>query len=478
MSQRSWRKGAMCLSIALSLAGAGTPRAADRSERTPQSPRHSAAQRAAFTALYTCTGVFTAGLTLEKLTKDVFTGPEQNVALAPTADNLKIDPVRKTVAVTYLADMPPRIAAWRPGLGCTQLPIGATAEDVKFLPRLPGGVVAPHLDDKPWPLGDREATATLPGPVAQKLDRVVAAAFDSAAYGGKTWGVLVVVDGKIVMERYGLGYDAHTPQRTNSAAKSMASTIVGIAVHQGLLDVRAPAPLREWKRPGDPRGKITLENLLRMNSGLYTENSGDPQFDLYFGGAAVADRSAMDAVDSAPGTRFVYAGSDTALTLRALRETLNNDVRYLAYPYRQLFWKIGMTRTVAETDWNGDFLMSGDVWSTARDFARLGLLYLNNGTWDGERILPDWWAKFVATPSGAQPPGSLAQGAGYGAQFWLYGGLSGLPADAYSPNGALGQYAMLVPSRNVIVVRRGFDATPGFEIAKFSADVLDALGRK
>jgi CubicO group peptidase (beta-lactamase class C family) len=468
----------MAAGAAVGLGLASPSGAADRSAHTPESLRHAAAQRAGFTALYTCTGVFTAHMSLEKLTNDIFNGPERDIALLPTPGNMRIDRVNRTVSVSYLPDMPPRIAVWRPVLGCSQLPIGAEPDAARFLPRVNANVTAPDLDDREWPMGERNATTVLPRDRAEQLDRVVAAAFDGKTYGGTTWAVVVVRDGKIVSERYGLGYDAHTPLRTNSAAKSMAATIVGIAVKHGLLDVRAPAPLREWRQRGDPRSRITLDNLLRMSSGLYTEYSGDPQFDLYFGGASVADRAARDSVDALPGSRWIYAGSDTVLSLRALRETLGDDARYLAYPYTELFWKIGMTRTVAETDWNGDFLMSGDVWSTGRDFARLGLLYLHNGRWGREQVLPTWWARYVATPAAAQPPKALAGGAGYGAQFWLYGGLNGLPADAYSPNGALGQYAMIVPSKKVIVVRRGLDGAPGFDIARFSADVLDALGRK
>jgi len=138
----------------------------------------------------------------------------------------------------------------------------------------------------------------------------------------------------------------------------------------------------------------------------------------------------------------------------------------------QLFWKIGMTRTTPASDWNGDFLMSGQTYSTARDFARFGLLYLNDGVWSGERILPEGWSKFVSTLGPVQPSGN---GPRYGAQFWIYGGLEGLASDAYSPSGGQGQYAMIIPSHKTIVVRRGFDAGNGFKIAKFSADVLAAL---
>ena len=134
-----------------------------------------------------------------------------------------------------------------------------------------------------------------------------------------------------------------------------------------------------------------------------------------------------------------------------------------------------MTRTVIETDWRGDFLISGQCFSTARDFGRFGMLYLADGVWNGERILPEGWSKYVSTLAPAQPDSYYKGGPGYGAQFWIHGGRAGLPEVAYTPNGANGQYAMIVPSANLVVVRRGFDFTGGFDIAKFSADVLHAL---
>ncbi len=134
-----------------------------------------------------------------------------------------------------------------------------------------------------------------------------------------------------------------------------------------------------------------------------------------------------------------------------------------------------MTRTILETDWNNDFLVSGQCWSTARDFGRFGMLYLADGMWNGERILPAGWGKYVSTPAPAQPRSAASGGARYGGQFWIYGGNDGLPADAYSLGGALGQYAMIIPSKNMVVVRRGLDIGGGFRIARFSADVAAAV---
>ncbi len=131
-----------------------------------------------------------------------------------------------------------------------------------------------------------------------------------------------------------------------------------------------------------------------------------------------------------------------------------------------------MTHTTPETDSAGNFILSSQVWTTARDLGRLGLLYLYDGVWNGERLLPEGWSTFVATPAPAQPE----QGPGYGGFFWLYGPAQGLPAGTYGMNGNRGQYVFIVPSRKVVIVRRGFDsATARFDEQRFARDVLKAL---
>ena len=433
------------------------------------SARHAEAQRAGMRALHLCTGLFAS-----EMPRDLV---ERTAGRASAGLPTEIDEQAKTVSVTYRADMPPRIAVWRPVLGCTQLPIGATAEFAAALPSPAADVAAPDLDARPWPIGDAGAAARLAKAKAAGLEKVLDEAFrdQEGAYRGDTWGVVVVKDGRIVAERYAEGFGPHVAARTNSMCKSLAATLVGLGVHRGLLDLHRKAPLAEWRRPGDPRGQITLDHMMHMASGLYTEAGGNPQGDLYQSGAAAAEVSALNMVDARPGERFVYAGSDTILLVRALRQAVADDATFMTWPHRELLWKLGMTRTLMETDWNSDFLASGQCWSTARDFGRFGMLYLADGMWNGERLLPEGWARYVSTPAPAQPASAAAGGARYGAQFWLYGGDEGLPADAYSPGGALGQYAMIVPSKNLVVVRRGLDIGAGFKIARFSADVIAAL---
>lgn len=432
--------------------------------------RHMASRMAGYRALHYCTGIFTARLADELL--------EESMSLRGVTDvPTLIDREKKTVAVHYASDMEPRIAAWRPGLGCTQLPIGASMDMVERLPRMPASVSVPNFDRQPWPMGDADATAPLPAAQEQAVAAVLEEAFrnQEGEYGGHTWAVVVVHNGKIVAERYEPGWGIHTPSRTNSMCKSVSVSLVGVGVQKGLMSIHQKPALSVWDRPGDPRANISVANLLNMASGLYTEGGRDPQIELYGSGAPPSEVSVYTVVDSRPGSRFVYAGSDTIMATRALREAINNDERFISFPHQEFLWKIGMTRTTLETDWLGDFLVSGQCWSTARDFGRFGMLYLADGVWDGERILPEGWSDYVSALAPAQPASYARNGRGYGAQFWVYDGVQGLPEKAYSPAGAAGQYAMIIPSADLVVVRRGFDFHDSFNVARFSADVMNAL---
>jgi CubicO group peptidase (beta-lactamase class C family) len=284
--------------------------------------------------------------------------------------------------------------------------------------------------------------------------------------------VVIVRNGRIVAERYRSDLNMHSSQRTWSVGKSIAGTVVGAAVQQGLIDVAAPAPVPEWQRQGDPRRRITTNDLLRMASGLHSDHPGNETNDLYFGGVAVADQAAGWPLVAKAGTVFRYANNDTVLAVRALQHVLGDGEKSLRFPFESLLWKIGMTRTVPETDWRGHFVMSSQVWTSARDLARLGLLYMNDGMWNGERILPAGWRDYVRTRGPAQP----SSGFGYGATWWTFPKESGLPEDAIVARGNRGQYVVVIPSRALVIVRRGFDATGmAFDVSKFTEDLLAAF---
>ena len=442
-----------------------------------ETPQHMRALVAGYKAAFTCSATFNAGKSAESVAelelRRIYPGYREILSGLPTAE---VDRARKTVSVRYSDNMPPRVSAWRPHLGCAQLPIGAPAAWAGKLPRIQLATSGAAERARAWPHGDRVGSGSA------ALQSVIDSAFDGETYGAGTESSAVVVSSSSALlgERYREGYDLHTSQRTWSVAKSIAATVVGIAVKDGLLELQRPATVPEWQSPLDPRREITLANLLHMSSGLYSGKSGSRTDQLYAGGARVTDRATEAPLDAMPGTRWRYANNDTLLAVRSLRASIGNDSRYLQYPFERLLHRIGMRDTVLETDWEGNFILSSQVWTTARDLARLGILYLNRGRWGGEQLLPADWADYVREPAPQQPPAINSRGKpgwGYGAQWWLLGERFGLPDDGFMAAGHRGQYVFVVPSRDLVIVRRGYDESGGqqFDIAAFARDVLTAL---
>ncbi|RJF85834.1 serine hydrolase domain-containing protein [Sphingomonas cavernae] len=447
------------VSVALALLIAA-PAAAQPKEPTT----YDRAIAAGYKALTLCSGMFNGGRTQAQIEALELKGiyPQYD-ALLPT---LKAEVSELGVAVGFDAMLPPRFAGWAPGRGCTIAPIGSTPPaHLVTLREMPPSekAVEPR-----WPQGDAGITVRTPARLAAVAQR----AFDEKSYGtGTTTGLVVVRNGRIIAENYADGFGPKVSQRTWSVAKSLTGTLIGAAVQRGLLSADQKSGVPEWQTDGDPRRNITIDQLLRMASGLHSETAGNRTDALYFGGTTVTQEVTAWPLDAMPGTRFRYANNDIVLVMRALRAKAGDEV-YATFPQTELFDKIGMTRTVAETDWQGNFILSSQVWSTARDLARFGLLYLNDGVWNDERILPEGWVKYVTTPSGPQPEGEF----GYGATFWLMSKSPGVPADTFAAFGNRGQYVVIVPSRKVVIVRRGEDpAGARFDIAQFTADVLAAL---
>ncbi|MEL7128978.1 MAG: serine hydrolase [Pseudomonadota bacterium] len=440
------------------------------------SPEMDAALAAGWKAGFVCSATFNAGQAIDTIKANELDGiyPDFQDAFDELPEPV-IDRSAKTVAVTFSAALPPRYAVWRLGFGCTQLPIGALPDAANYLPRFTVWPDVPASDTSSA-LGSNvrltEKSAFYDG-----LDAPVSFAFDSITYGEgtRTSAVLVVSGGEVRAERYDRGITAVTPQRTWSVAKSISATVIGAANYAGLFDYKGRTALSAWEQAGDPRAGITTENLLHMASGLDSGARGNRTDRLYFGGAKVVDQALGNSLEASPGTRFKYANNDTLLAMRTLRERLGDDALYHRLPYENVLWKIGAFHTTLETDWNGDFLSSSQVWTTARDMARIGQLYLQDGKWGEERILPEGWATFVSTPAPAQPANRA--GFGYGAQFWLLDNVPGVPRDAYAALGNRGQHLVIVPSRDVVIVRRGYDVNGGtrFDIGRFARDILAAL---
>ena len=413
-----------------------------------------------------CSGIFNAGRTEAQIDADELHGIYSEYdAIVPT---LKARVNRNQGHVTVALDpaLPPRRAEWRSQRGCRTLPIGLRdgPREMDNFPQYPQATY--QRDPRRWPFGDGDVR---PRP-SQALKEIVTGAFGGVyGTGAKTVGVVILRDGNIVAEQYRDGFGPFVSNRTWSVAKSFAGALFGYRQAQGRADVTKPVSIYEWgmRTTEDPRVAITNEQLLRMSSGLYSDTAGNRTDAIYFGGTAVVDGATGWPLAAMPGTRFRYANNDILLAMLSLQVSGRDPVAFKSLPH-DFFWKLDMRRTVAETDWRDDFIISSQVWSTARDFARFGLFLSQDGVWNGERLLPAGWVAESIRPTGPQP----ASGPGYGRTLWLFGPKQGLPEGSYAAQGNRGQYIMIIPSQKLIVVRRGEDPGPArFDIAKFAADV-------
>tara|TARA_R110000787_G_scaffold67411_3_gene151179 strand:+ start:70058 stop:71416 length:1359 start_codon:yes stop_codon:yes gene_type:complete len=435
-----------------------------------EGPRYDRALAAGYKAQFLCSGLWNGGKSLEDIEADELTGSYERVETVISELTADIDNVAREVRVPFADDLPPRVAIWNSRSGCTAMPIGY--EPTK---RVESTERRAFFDDRSWPMGDRGALIK-PLQRSRALQSVARRAFQPEVYGGKTSAALVVKNGRIYAEHYKQGHDLHTAQRSWSVAKSVSGTLIGHSVLQNVVDVTASAGLPPWQHADDPRNAITIEHLLRMASGLTSDTSGARTDAIYLGGSSVAEKAASWPLLHRPDTSFRYANNDTLLAVLAtrlqhLRKQRDESGTPGFDPYG-FFQKLGMTRTYAERDWQGNYILSSQLWSTARDFGRLGMLYLNNGMWNGERLLPEDWRKFVTTASGPQP----SRGFGYGATFWLLNKSEGIPEDAFAAIGNRGQYLVIIPSLDLVIVRRGYDSGDSrFKIEDFVRDVIGAL---
>jgi len=342
-------------------------------------------------------------------------------------------------------------------LGSVILPLpGRAPEEPQYTPATIETSLPP-AETQAWPMGD--VVEGKPDALSAKFGDAVQLAFaDPAAH---TAGVVVLHRGRIVAEQYRPGVD-HTMQLESwSMGKSLTATLIGVLVQQGHLTLEQPAPVPEWQTPGDPRQKITIRDLLQMSSGLNFRGQPRPRQEwtlgvpdhLYFYSDVVdAFRYSVSApLEFEPGTVGRYLNCDP-LTLgyivKMTVEGLGED--YLTWPQRALFDQIGIRRQVLETDWYGQFLLTGFDYGTPRNWARIGQLHLQDGVWDGRRILPEGWSDFVSTPA---PGWDQAQ---YGGQWWINTpGEFRVPGNTYMCGGFGEQRTFVVPQHDLVVVRMG-----------------------
>ena len=316
-----------------------------------------------------------------------------------------------------------------------------------------------------WPTGDRlPVNKTAAGVDAARLNKALDAAFAEPGpeKPRKTRAVVVVYDGQLIAERYAPGFDASRPLLGWSMSKSVTNALVGILVKKGKLDIQKPAAVPEWQNDDDPRRAITLDQLLRMSSGLEFNEAYAPFSDavnMFYDSYDFAAYAAHKPLEVEPDTKFHYSSGTANIVARIVRRAAESEFRdYYTFIYRELFARIGMRSVIFEPDPSGTFVGSSYVFATARDWARFGMLYLQEGVWEGERLLPEGWVAYTTTPTPTAPQGE------YGAMFWLNAGSESNPEnrswpsvsrDAYWASGFQEQRVIIIPSRKAVLVRLG-----------------------
>ena len=428
---------------------------------TPTRPHHPdipyqtpASLGAASYAKVLCSAVFVSGREVEEARQNsaYFLMAEPDRKEPVTVD---VDRAARRVQATLKGVT--RTAAFYGDQGCVIHPEG---QDRVFFTPVPVRTTLPDAATVPWPMGDAPAAAPWPA----RLDRAAISAAVDLAFAdpaGLTAAMVVVHQGQIIGERYMPGITKDTQLESWSMGKSLTATLVGLEVKRGSFALDDPAPVPDWRRPGDPRGPIRVRDVMQMSSGLSFTGQDDRHLDprtqyhdhffLYAGAVDAFKYAITSPVEFAPGTVGRYRNSDPMTLGFLVRQAVEKRGEvYLTHPQRALFDRIGIRRQVLEPDPWGNFLLSGYDYGTARNWARLGLLYLRDGMWSGQRLLPEGWTTFVRTPAPAwrRPE--------YGGQFWVNGvGQWNLPKDAYFMSGAGGQHTFIVPSHDLVVVRMG-----------------------
>ena len=405
-----------------------------------------------------CSGVFITGLDAADAAANVggFISPfDERSHVVDTV----VDYEQELVALT-LPDGVTRTAKRYENQGCVAHGIGE--DSVHFVPTTVERNLPPAATT-PWPMGDVLSDAPWPSEIdMEKVEEALDIGFGPAE--ARTLGLVVTYKGRILGERYGEGIDIHTPLESWSMTKSLTGTLMGVLIEQGTYELWQPAPVPEWQEPGDPRQEIRIGDIMRMSSGIKINAPSDPDYDrdiyadhlyLYTATSNSYEWAATRPQEWPPNTIGRYRNTDPVLTSYLIRlgvEGRGQD--YHSFPQHDLFDKIGIRDGLIETDPQGNFLGQGLAFMPARDWARLGNLYLQDGVWDGERILPEGYVEYASTlaPTWVSD-GRLQYG---GAFFWVNGqGSQGLPESAYSMRGAGGQSTTIIPTHDLVVVRLG-----------------------
>ncbi|WP_395050589.1 serine hydrolase domain-containing protein [Flavobacterium sp.] len=325
----------------------------------------------------------------------------------------------------------------------------------------------------PFPYGNIEPKDTVFANVDYvKLNAAVANAFDIIGEKKKrTRAVLVIYKDKIIAEKYDTGFNKNSKILGWSMTKSVTATIFGILQKQGKIDVSKPAPIAEWRN--DERATITISDLLHMNSGLEWKEDYSKISDvtkMLFYDADMSKSQINKPLVGVTNASWYYSSGTTNLLSGILRNQFKTHQGYLDFWYSALIDKIGMNSMLIETDMAGNYVGSSYGWATARDWSKLGLLYLHKGNWNGDQLFNKSWAKYVSTPTN----GSKGK---YGAHFWLNAGgkFPDVPRNMFYCSGYQGQMVAIFPSHDLVIVRMGLKEDPDFDFNGLLSGIVGSL---
>ncbi|MBN2745108.1 MAG: serine hydrolase [Bacteroidales bacterium] len=387
-----------------------------------------------------------------------------NFSLIPLS-SITVDTLNKEVTTNFLGFAKQK-AVYRDGLGCALIADGNEDFAKSIYSNVP--ILPSNPQDVFWPMGEKLRDTIMPSVDIDELQQVI----DSFSSVGKTRAIVVAIDTLMMLESYANGFDKDTRILGWSMTKSITNAFIGILVKQGLLDINSPAPIGEWAN--DNRKNITLRHLLTMTSGLkWVEDYGDiseATIMLYQKGD-VGNYAISTPLAFPPDSVWYYSSGTSNILSLIIRRTINNDQLYWDFPRNQLFNRIGMRSAIIETDASGTFVGSSYIQAVPRDYARFGLLFLQNGIWQNDTILPSGWVDF----SRSEAPKSNGE---YGAQFWL--NLSGselpdCPKDIYFCDGFNGQRIYIIPSKRMVIVRMGLSKSGEFDYNQMVKSILETV---
>lgn len=372
-------------------------------------------------------------------------------------------------AISSVYGIKERKAIYRPGLGATLIDESFDVSKPYLIPRR---TLKPNTSI-PYPFGAGAPKDSTFGNINYGLlKKTVAQAFDSKGEKRKrTRAVVVLYKDHLIYEQYTDGFTKDSRLLGWSMTKSLTGTYFGILQYQGKIDIRKPAPIAAWQN--DDRKKITLHNLLQMNSGLEWEEQYDKICDatqMLFQARDMATVQRDKPLVGKPNSSWNYSSGTTNLLSGILRQQFASHQDYLDFWYNSLLDKIGMHSALVETDMAGNFVGSSYGWATPRDWAKFGLLYLHKGLWNGERLFSEEWAKYVATPT----PTSEGR---YGAQFWLNAGgkFPDVSRSMFYCSGFQGQMVAIFPEHDLVIVRMGLKEDPGFDFNGLLSGIVKSI---